>query len=220
MSASAASVEDLAKKVARANKLFIGSGEFMRACAAANQFPPDKLPEIAFVGRSNVGKSSLINALTDRRSLARSSKTPGRTQQIVFFDIAKTLTLADLPGYGHAKAPREQQAEWNELIHHYLCERPQLVCVCLLIDGRHGALANDLSMMQFLDRAGVSFQVILTKIDKVKSLEQAARREQIEAQLAQHPAARAKALMVSAEKHTGIDELRLLVATLAGQFGK
>jgi len=214
------SIEDLTKKVAMANKLFVGSGEFLRACAAPDQFPPGKLPEIAFVGRSNVGKSSLINAVTARRNLARSSKTPGRTQQIVFFDIAGTLMLADLPGYGHAKAPREEQAEWNELIHHYLTSRPQLLCVCLLIDGRHGALANDVSMMQFLDRAGVSFQIILTKIDKVKSVEQTARREQIEAQLTQHPAARAKILMVSAEKQTGIEELRMLIAMLAGQYGK
>lgn len=203
----------------KANKLFIGSGEFLRACAAPDQFPPGKLPEIAFIGRSNVGKSSLINAITARRNLARSSKTPGRTQQIIFFDIAKTLMLADLPGYGHAEAPREDQANWNELIHHYLRSRPQLFCVCLLIDGRHGTLANDISMMQFLDRAGISYQIVLTKADKVKITEQAARRHQIEAQLSQHPAARSSILMVSAEKNTGIEELRLLIATLARQFG-
>ena len=203
----------------KANKLFIGSVEFLRACAAPDQFPPGKLPEIAFIGRSNVGKSSLINAITARRNLARSSKTPGRTQQIIFFDIAKTLMLADLPGYGHAEAPREDQANWNELIHHYLRSRPQLFCVCLLIDGRHGTLANDISMMQFLDRAGISYQIVLTKADKVKITEQAARRHQIEAQLSQHPAARSSILMVSAEKNTGIEELRLLIATLARQFG-
>ena len=204
---------------AAANKLFIGSGEFLRACSAPDQFPPGKLPEIAFIGRSNVGKSSLINGLTARKTLARSSKTPGRTQQIIFFDIKKTLTLADLPGYGHAKAPRAEQAQWNELIHHYLRARPQLFCVCLLIDGRHGALANDLSMMQFLDRAGIAYQVVLTKIDQVKKLELAPRQQQIEAKLAQHPAARAEALMVSAEKNIGIEELRLLITTLAKQFG-
>jgi GTP-binding protein len=205
---------------AKANKLFIGSGEFLRACAAPDQFPPGKLPEIAFIGRSNVGKSSLINGLTARRSLARSSKTPGRTQQIIFFDIRQTLTLADLPGYGHAKAPREEQALWNELIHDYLRSRPQLFCVCLLIDGRHGALANDLSMMQFLDRAGIAYQVVLTKIDKVKAPDQATLRQQLEAKLAQHPAARAEIMMVSAEKNIGIEELRLLITTLAKQFGK
>ena len=203
----------------KANKLFIGAGEFLRACAAPDQFPPGKLPEIAFIGRSNVGKSSLINALTARRNLARSSKTPGRTQQIIFFDIAKTLMLADLPGYGHAEAPREDQANWNELIHHYLRSRPQLFCVCLLIDGRHGTLANDISMMQFLDRAGISYQIVLTKADKVKITEQAARRHQVEAQLSQHPAARSSILMVSAEKNTGIEDLRLLIASLAKQFG-
>jgi len=210
---------DYAGRALDPNKLFIGSGEFLRACAAPDQFPPDKLPEIAFIGRSNVGKSSLINALTARRALARSSKTPGRTQQIIFFDIKKTLTLADLPGYGHAKAPRAEQDNWNALIHHYLRSRPQLFCVCLLIDGRHGALANDLSMMSFLDRAGISYQVVLTKIDQVKKPEQPARFAQVEALLAQHPAARSKALAVSSEKNLGIEELRTLITTLAGQFG-
>jgi GTP-binding protein len=205
---------------AKANKLFTGSGEFLRACGEPDQFPPGKLPEIAFIGRSNVGKSSLINALTARKALARASKTPGRTQQIIFFDIKKTLTLADLPGYGHAKAPRAEQDHWNALIHHYLRSRPQLFCVCLLIDGRHGALANDVSMMNFLDRAGIAYQVVLTKIDQVKKIEQPARIAATEAQLAQRPAARAKALPVSAEKNIGIETLRLLIATLAEQFGK
>jgi GTP-binding protein len=204
---------------AAANRLFVGAGEFLRACAEPDQFPPARSPEIAFIGRSNVGKSSLINALTARKNLAHSSKTPGRTQQIIFFAIGKTLTLADLPGYGHAKAPRAEQAKWNELIHHYLRARPQLACVCLLIDGRHGALANDVSMMRFLDRAGISYQIVLTKIDQVKAIEQASRLQQIEAQLAQHAAARAKALAVSAEKNIGIEELRLLLAALVGQRG-
>lgn len=205
---------------AQANKLFVGSGEFVRSCGAADQFPPSRLPEIAFIGRSNVGKSSLINALTARKALARSSKMPGRTQQIVFFNIAKTLTLVDLPGYGHAKAPRAAQDQWNELIHVYLRSRPQLFCVCLLLDGRHGAMANDISMMGFLDRAGISYQIVLTKIDQVKKADQAPRLRQVEEQLAQHPAARAKALMASAEEKTGIEELRLLITTLAAQFGK
>ena len=202
-----------------ANKLFVGSGEFLRACAAPDQFPPDKLPEMALIGRSNVGKSSLINAITARKALARSSKTPGRTQQIIFFDIKKTLTLADLPGYGHAKAPRAEQDHWNELIHFYLRSRPQLFCVFLLIDGRHGALANDKSMMQFLDRAGIAYQIVLTKIDQVKKTELPARIAQMEAQLGQHAAARSSVMAVSAEKNIGIEELRLLITSLAKQFG-
>ena len=205
---------------AKANTLFVGSGEFLRACSAIDQFPPGRLPEVAFVGRSNVGKSSLINALTARKALARASKTPGRTQEIIFFDIAKTLTLADLPGYGHAKAPRDVQDQWNELIHSYLRSRPQLTCVFLLVDGRHGTLANDISMMRFLDRAGIAYQIVLTKIDQVKNTERPARLQQVEALLAVHPAARSGVLTVSAEKNTGIEELRMLIAKLVGQFGK
>jgi GTP-binding protein len=201
-------------------KLFTGSGTFLRACSAADQFPPGQLPEIAFIGRSNVGKSTLINALTGRKNLARASKTPGRTQQIVFFDIRETLMLADLPGYGHADAPRLEQDNWNELIHVYLRGRPQLQCVGLLIDGRHGPMTKDLSMMQFLDRAGISYQIILTKIDKVKSTEQAVLQRRVESQLPQHSAARANVLMVSAEKKIGIDALRLFITTLVKQFGK
>lgn len=213
------SVASIADKES-ANKIFVGTGEFLRACSALDQFPPGKLPEIAIVGRSNVGKSSLINALTGRKSLARSSKTPGRTQQIIFFDIAKMLTLADLPGYGHAKAPRAEQDKWNELIHDYLRSRPQLLLVFLLIDGRHGALANDLSMMCFLDRAGVAYQIVLTKIDQVKKTEIPARLQQTEAQLAQHPAARSSVMMVSAEKNTGVEELRQMVISLINQRGR
>ena len=191
-----------------ATKLFAGPCDFLRATSAPDQFPPTKIPEIAFWGRSNVGKSSLINGLTGRKHLARASKTPGRTQEIIFFDLGGRLMLVDMPGYGHAKAPREEMDRWNDLIRDYLQKRPPLRLVCLLIDGRHGALANDLATMKVLDRSGVSYQIVLTKIDQVHVMERATRIRQTEALLAKHPAARAGVLACSAEKNMGISELR------------
>lgn len=201
--------------LADATRLFAGEATCLLAAAEVAQFPKHKLAEIAFIGRSNVGKSSLVNALTGRKALARASKTPGRTQQIVFFDIGGHLMLADLPGYGHAKAPRDVQDQWNNLVHAYLRTRPPLRCVCLLIDGRHGILANDLSMMQFLDRAAVSYQVVLTKLDLVKVTERAARLQQTTALIQRHPAARPSVIAVSAEKNLGMDDLRLFLAAIA-----
>ena len=196
--------------------LFAGRGAFVLAAATPEQFPDDPdLPEVAFVGRSNVGKSTLINALTGQKKLARASKTPGRTQQIVFFNLADRLMLADLPGYGHAKAPKKDVASWNRLIRHYLKTRVHLRCVCLLIDSRHGALANDQSMMKQLDLAAVNYQVVLTKADGLKTAEHEARRKEIAALLIKHPAARPEAMMVSAEKNIGLDALRAWMASLA-----
>ncbi|MBV8061482.1 MAG: YihA family ribosome biogenesis GTP-binding protein [Alphaproteobacteria bacterium] len=200
---------------ADATKLFAGQATCLLAAADAVQFPATRLPEIALIGRSNVGKSSLVNALTGRKALARASKTPGRTQQIVFFDVGQKLMLADLPGYGHAKAPRDVQDQWNNLVHTYLRTRPPLRCVCLLIDGRHGILANDLGMMQFLDRAAVSYQIVLTKLDLVKPLERDARVQQTTALIQRHAAARPGVMAVSSEKNLGMDELRLFLATIA-----
>ncbi len=200
-----------------ARKLFAQPCDFMRAVSVPEQFPEtdDGLPEIAFIGRSNVGKSSLINALTGRKSLARASNTPGRTQQIVFFNLANRLVLADLPGYGHAEAPKESVKQWNGLIRHYLKTRPNLLCVGLLIDGRHGALANDIEMMQMLDRTAVSYQVILTKADQVKAVDQDPRLRQITALLTKHPAARPEVILTSAEKGAGIPALRETLAAFA-----
>ncbi len=193
-------------------RLFTQTCELAAVAADPKQFPLTRLAEVALVGRSNVGKSTLINALVGRKRLARASKTPGRTQQIIFFNLANRLMLADLPGYGHAEAPRADKNKWNELVQHYLQTRPLLRCVCLLIDSRHGLLANDLTMMQFLDRAAVSYQVVLTKSDQLKPVEREPRQRQVTAMLNKHPAARAEALMCSAEKGTGLDGLRALLA--------
>ncbi|MDD5586699.1 MAG: ribosome biogenesis GTP-binding protein YihA/YsxC [Alphaproteobacteria bacterium] len=198
-----------------ARKLFAQPCAFVTAAAAPEQFPPTALPEVAFVGRSNVGKSSLINALTGRKSLARASNTPGRTQQIVFFNLGERLMLADLPGYGHAKASKTAIHAWNRLVLHYLRTRVRLRCVCLLIDSRHGVLANDAAMMNELDRAAVSYQVVLTKADGLKAdLREKCARDAA-ALTAKHPAARPDVLMVSAKKNAGIDALRDLLAAFA-----
>jgi GTP-binding protein len=200
----------------QARKLFAQTCDFVLAATEPSHFPNSKLPEIAFVGRSNVGKSSLVNALTGRKSLARASNTPGRTQQIIFFDLAHKVMLADLPGYGHAEAPVAEKERWNELMQQYLRQRRTLKCVCLLVDGRHGAKANDIDMMNFLDRAAVGYQVVLTKIDQVRESDRETRQQQIKQVLARHPAARSDILITSSESKAGIDDLRaFIVAEMA-----
>ncbi len=196
----------------RARILFAQECTFVLAAADPVQFPDFKLPEVSFIGRSNVGKSSLINALTGRKNLARASNTPGRTQQVVFFDLAHRLILADLPGYGHAEAPWEEKDKWNKLVQFYLRQRRGLECVCLLLDGRHGAKANDIDMMTFLDRAAVSYQVVLTKMDQVRTAERETRRQQVREVLARHVAARSDVIFTSAEDKSGLDDLRLFLA--------
>ena len=198
-----------------ARKLFAQNCEFVLAATGPQHFPNSKLSEVAFVGRSNVGKSSLINGLTGRKNLARASNTPGRTQQIIFFDLAHKLMLVDLPGYGHADAPRIEKDQWNELVHSYLQSRPNLTCVCLLIDSRHGAMANDLTMMQFLDRVAMSYQIVLTKIDQVRVPDREAKQRQLTAMLAKHPAARSDVLLTSADKTIGMEELRVFLSGFA-----
>ncbi|MDD3370271.1 MAG: ribosome biogenesis GTP-binding protein YihA/YsxC [Alphaproteobacteria bacterium] len=194
-----------------ARKLFAQSCDFVLAAAEPAHFPKSRLPEIAFIGRSNVGKSSLINALTGRK-IARASNTPGRTQQIVFFNLFDRLMLVDLPGYGHADAPREQKDRWNGLVQTYLRKREALKCVCLLMDGRHEAKANDLEMMKFLDRAAMPYRIVLTKIDQIRSSERETRIRHAQALAAQHPAAQSEVMTTSAENGTGIPELRTYLA--------
>ena len=201
----------------QARILFAQKCDFVLAAADPVQFPETRLSEIAFIGRSNVGKSSLINALTNRKGLARASNTPGRTQQVVFFNLADRLMLVDLPGYGHAEAPREEKDRWNELVNTYLRQRRALKCVCLLLDGRHGAKAHDLDMMTFLDRAAVSYQVVLTKLDQVRILDREKRMEQVRQIIAKHPAARSDIIATSAEDKSGINGLQAFLAWYAAK---
>jgi GTP-binding protein len=188
---------------------------FVVAAAAPDQFPVSPLPEIAFVGRSNAGKSTLINALTGQKRLAHASKTPGRTQQIVFFNADNKLMIADLPGYGHAKAPKAAVAAWNGLIRAYLKKRVTLRCVVLLIDSRHGVMEKDENMMELLDQAAVNYQVILAKADYLRAPEREERKKTTTASLRKHPAARPDVMSVSAEKNIGLDDLRDWLAGFA-----
>jgi len=205
---------DIEARVEAARHLFAQNCDFLLAAAEPAQFPDSKLPEVAFVGRSNVGKSSLINALTGRKKLARASNTPGRTQQIVFFDLAHRLMIVDLPGYGHAEAPVAEKERWNELMQYYMRQRRSLKCVFLLVDGRHGAKANDIDMMNVLDRAAVTYKVVLTKLDQVKISERTKRLHEVTAVIARHPAALDGVLATSAEDKSGIDSLRTYIAAM------
>lgn len=187
-------------------KLFSGSCEFVLGATQLAHIPEAGLPEVAFIGRSNVGKSSLINALTGRKALARTSNTPGRTQQLNFFDLGGQLMLVDLPGYGYAKASKSEVAAWNQLIRDYLRGRAPLRRVCVLIDSRHGIKKGDTEMMQMLDEAAVPYQLILTKRDKMKHVREA--EASIEAVRGLHPAMHPDVITTSAEKRIGIDDLR------------
>lgn len=206
---------DAARQAVR--KLFGGPCACLLAAALPEQFPDaaTAAPEVALAGRSNVGKSSLINALTGRKGLARASNTPGRTQQIVFFGLGDRLTLVDLPGYGHADAPPAAVAQWNGLIRRYLRVRPCLRGVLLLVDARHGLLAPDRAMMALLDEAAVAYRVVLTKADKIGAAELARRQEEVEAHLKKHPAALPDILVTSSAKASGLDEARAWILGLA-----
>lgn len=195
--------------------LFAAECDFMRGIADLSQLPSNDLPELAFCGRSNVGKSSLINALTGRKTLARTSNTPGRTQQINFFNLGGKLVLVDLPGHGYAKQSKSKIAEWTQLVRDYLRGRPQLRRVCFLIDSRHGLKDNDLDVMELLDQCAVQYQIIFTKADKTKSALLAEMIANTEATLKKHAAAFPAVHVTSAHKETGIAELRALLAKLA-----
>ncbi len=195
--------------------LFAQACGFLGAAVEAERLPETALPEVAFAGRSNVGKSSLVNALTGRRTLARTSHTPGRTRQLNFFDLGGRLLLVDLPGYGYARASKTDIKQWSALARRYLRGRPALRRVCLLIDARHGAKDSDREIMAELDQTAVSYQAVLTKVDKVKPRALAAVRGALEAELAGHPAAHPHIPVTSARAGHGIAELRAALAALA-----
>lgn len=195
--------------------LFARECRFVMGVARADDLPADELPEIAFAGRSNVGKSSLINALTGRKTLARTSNTPGRTQQLNFFDLGRRLMVVDLPGYGYAKAPKGEVDRWNRLIRKYLKGRVGLRRLCVLIDARHGVKISDRQVMDMLDEAAVVYQIVLTKADKVKAADLAKRHAEITAEIAKRTAANPEIMTTSAIKGAGIPELRAALTELA-----
>lgn len=207
--------EFTAQQIANANRLFAGECTFLLGVAGLEQLPASNLPEIAFVGRSNVGKSSLLNALTGRKTLAKTSNTPGRTQQLNFFNLGEKLMLVDLPGYGFAKVPKAQVEAWTRLLKKYLAGRQQLRRVCLLVDARHGLKESDISMMTMLDQTAVTYQIILTKADKISAADQEKCLEQTRAGLKKHPAAHPDIVLTSSVKREGVEPLRAELAAFA-----
>ena len=202
----------------RARKLFAGPIEFLKSAPELKFLPDPDAPEIAFAGRSNVGKSSLLNALTNRNGLARTSNTPGRTQELNFFDVGEPvqLRLVDMPGYGFAEAPKTLVGRWKRLVTDYLRGRAILKRALVLVDARHGLKESDREMMRMLDEAAVSYHLVLTKADKVKPSALGALYETTAAEAAKHPAAHPAIFTTSSETGSGIAELRtaILTATL------
>jgi GTP-binding protein len=211
----AADDDDAAASLEFGRWLFAQECQFIEGAASLAQIPETEFPEIAFAGRSNVGKSSLINALTGRKTLARISNTPGRTQQINFFVLAERMILADLPGYGFARAPKEAVQRWTRMVETYLKGRVPLARCILLIDSRHGLKANDNTIMDMLDTAAVSYQIVLTKADKPSVPQVDACLAATVVAAAKRPAAHPDVLVTSAETGRGIAELRAVIAELA-----
>jgi GTP-binding protein len=194
-------------------KLFAGPCDFVLGVADLAQLPASSRAEIAFAGRSNVGKSSLVNALTGRSTLAKTSNTPGRTQQLNFFDLGEMLYLVDMPGYGYAKVSKTQVQEWTKMIRDYVRGRPSLRCVLILVDSRHGLKDTDLDLMKLLDEAAVLYRIILTKADKVKSEELEKTKAAIIKSIKKFSAAYPGVHATSANKNQGLDELRAILAS-------
>jgi GTP-binding protein len=195
-------------------RLFAGPIVFLKGVVQIDGLPGDMIPEVAFAGRSNVGKSSLLNALAGRKALARTSNTPGRTRELNYFRVGDALHIVDMPGYGYAKAPKAQVQGWNTLISDYLRGRAQLKRVFLLIDARHGIKQTDEDALALMDEAAVSYQVVLTKVDKISTAQLERVREATAARLSKHPAAHPELIATSSEKRIGISDLREAVAGL------
>ncbi len=204
--------EEAAREAGRL--MFAGPVDFVKGVVAMSGLPPADRLEVCFAGRSNVGKSSLINALTGRKALARASNTPGRTQELNFFALGETRYLVDLPGYGYAEAPKPVVEKWQALLKAYLSGRQTLRRAFVLIDTRHGVKAVDEEILALLDRSAVTFQAVLTKADKVSRAEREATLAQVRGALAKHPAAFPEIVVTSAEKGDGIETLRAIIATL------
>ena len=208
-----------ARLIEAGRKLFAGDWHFIWASPSIETLPPMAGLEVAFAGRSNVGKSSLINALTGRNALARTSHTPGRTQELIFFEgpDKEGLRLVDMPGYGYASAPKSQVASWTALIHKFLLGRASLARVYVLIDGRHGLKDVDQDVLKTLDKSAVSYQVVLTKADQVKRAELEKHIEETTTALAKHPAAFPDVLVTSSRDGSGMPELRAAMVRLLAE---
>jgi GTP-binding protein len=207
--------EFTAEQLAAGERLFARPWHFVLGAPVLEALPPADRPEIAFAGRSNVGKSSLINALVRQKGLARTSNTPGRTQELNFFAVfGVDAYLVDMPGYGYAKAPKDKVAAWTDLVRNYLRGRSSLKRVLVLIDARHGIKAADEPIMEMLDEAAVSFQIVLTKADKIPPLARASVLAKVEAVASRHPAAHPVVRLTSADTGLGIDLLRAEIAQL------
>ena len=198
----------------KGRKLFLGPVDFLKGVVAMDGLPGADRIEICFAGRSNVGKSSLINALTNRKGLARASNTPGRTQEINFFELGEERYLVDLPGYGYANAPVSIVEKWQRLLRNYLSGRPNLRRAFVLIDSRHGIKPVDEEIMQLMNQSALAFQVVLTKIDKIKEHELEKTLLQVREKLSKHPAAFPELVTTSSEKGEGIQTLRAVISDL------
>jgi GTP-binding protein len=212
-------VETDAALIEQGRRMFAGNWDFIWAAASLTSLPPMAGMEVAFAGRSNVGKSSLINALTGRNALARTSHTPGRTQELIFFEgpAAAGLRLVDMPGYGYASAPKTKIAAWTSLIHSYLQGRANLARVYVLVDARHGFKDVDADVLKTFDRSAVSYQVVLTKADQIKPGELQAQIAATTTALAKHPAAFPEVIATSSRTGDGMPELRAAILRLLGE---